>query len=343
MVRINLREVRCKNCGGTVQYSPKTVILVCNYCGSHFEIEDPIEKEVEKPDSIIPFSITKEEYHKLFLEWFIQGDYTPNDILTCFDWQNVTGIYLPFYSFSIKYNIDWSAKSGNFYTGYKNRREVEWDPSGGRVSGKFCDKGIATDFLDHRFADFCEKTEFRENKLKPFKLEYTLGFSIEPFKCSTENVFENRLKYDLNKRVRLKTVSDIPGDTYKDLKFSYDTENIKDPEKVYMPFWITSYKYKDKIYKCIIDGQDSKRIKGDKPSDNFRKWKVRFGCLPLLLSIIIFFIIVLSPEILDKYEDTITNVGFWAIFTSFILGIFARVIIIYIAKKRRKKILEKFM
>ena len=106
---VHLKEINCSNCGGQIRFEPSTQLVVCNFCGSSFDIMKAESVQTESPDSIVPFKITKQQFQRLIFPWLIQGDYTPDDILFSATLQRIDGIYLPFYLVEGEYSGSWAA------------------------------------------------------------------------------------------------------------------------------------------------------------------------------------------------------------------------------------------
>jgi hypothetical protein len=127
---IQLKEIKCPNCAGEVQFDPSMQLSVCIHCGSKFEIEQPKDIMAIAPDGIVPFNLTLEQARNIFLNWLIQGNYTPDDILAQYSLKTFSGIYLPFHLFGkLSYRANWSASCGydrqESYTDHETRYRDE--------------------------------------------------------------------------------------------------------------------------------------------------------------------------------------------------------------------------
>jgi hypothetical protein len=67
----------------------------------------------------------------------------------------------------------------------------------------------------------------------------------------------------MDEAIRQACAKMIPGDTYRDLNVKTRKYNITF-KHLLLPVWVAAYKYGDKIYQVLINGQTGK-IGGEKP------------------------------------------------------------------------------
>lgn len=369
--KITLKEIECSNCGGTIHFVPTTQLIVCNYCGTTFNIEHAKNDEIEQPDGIVPFKVTKEQFDSALMNWLIQGDYTPDDILNNSNFKNVSGLYMPFYLVQGTYNGSWSALSGidrqEQYTEYvkKSRwvgnREVEytepetryrtvtdWTPVTGGVNGNFIFLGLAANVvkkLPDNVALYFETTGWQEGELKPFDPRVISGFGIENFDLSQNEVIQLRIDPKLNNKIYSECYGMVPGSHAQNLTFNAQKQ-IVSVKKIFLPYWVVSFNYKDKIYTCAVDGQYVTRIIGNKPVDDERKNKIKsyFTAFKAMIGLYIAGLIIFT---FTDYRFTYTH-GMFALFGIIVvalIGGWAQIqkdTIIKKSQKLRMELLEKY-
>lgn len=362
---IHLKEIKCPNCAGEVQFDPSMQLSVCIHCGSKFEIEQPKDIKAIAPDGIVPFNLTLEQARNIFLEWLVQGNYTPDDILSQYSMKTFSGVYLPFYLFDkLSYRVSWSASCGydrnETYTDYetrttssgrtykepvtKTRTVTDWKPSSGEITGAYSKSSlILATGKPEKMATFCESSPCAKDSIKTFHTGYILGFGLGPFALPEKTAYENRIKQDLNKQIDKDVKRDIPGDRQRDISWNGDIYGIS-PKKLYLPYWTAVYSYKGKQYRSVIDGQASSRISGEKPQDSDKKKKVFMFFLPLII------FLVLYAAIFGFFKDNILTSSFSEYVISFgvgvsvilaIVGLVRRSRLIKQSEKIRKDMLEK--
>ena len=317
--QLQLKKIGCSNCGAELIFDPGTQMTNCNFCGSQFQIEKAQDDEIVMPDGILPFKISKQQYADSVLAWLSEGDYTPDDILKSTVFESVNGVYLPMWLYKGRYHGNWSASSG-----YKRREEysewsesqkkmvrktrtvTDWRPSSGQCSGEFtilafagAGKGIKPDI-----AIYAHGTSFLRGEIKPFDSKYTLGFSIVDFTIDEHSTWDTLGRIQADSQVESDAKQRIPGDKYKDFYCDvlYDKEQ---PLRVYVPFWITYYKYNDKEFHVYMDGTSTSRIRGTRPEDQGRKdtikkLKLKIITIGILGSIGLSFVVGLISCLIQK-------------------------------------------
>ncbi|MBM55343.1 MAG: hypothetical protein CMB32_02165 [Euryarchaeota archaeon] len=344
----SIKKICCQNCGAEIMFSPGTQLLLCNFCGSEFQIESATDSEVKSVSSILPFSTTANQFEIAALKWLSEGDYTPDDILEGSLFNNQVGMYLPMWLFNGKYDGEWSASSGydrieeywdKSYDGKKlvkkTRTVTDWRPSNGNCKGKFTFLATASNesSVPRSVKDFSHGVGFEAGELKEFKIEYTQGFSLIELELDSDEAWNYHGESQANNYVELQSRKRIPGDRYKDFYVNavYD---IDTKLSCYVPFWLRNYKYKDSEFYLYMDGTNVLRLDGVRPKDEEREsivssieTKRNWGCGGFfVLGLLLFY------ALLDSDEDAAMGVMFGAM----IVGL----IFYYVQNKKVNTILE---
>ena len=281
--QVSLKTLTCRTCGADLIFDPATQATVCNYCGNSFRVEEAVDKVVATPDGILPFKVAKEQYHQRLLEWLIEGDYTPDDILESSVFDQVNGIYLPLFMYVGKYHAPWVASAGydrkeshlttvNGKLVETTRTVTDWRPCNGEANGSFTESIFAGEHIKPEIAAFAAGCAFAGGDLKEYDPRYTLGFVMQGFTGSDEDVWNTHITGRVRAIVEADIKQKIPGDRQRDL--SYDVFTEKKAFRVYAPYWIVYYKYKGTEYHVCMDGLTSARMDGKRPEDQARKQTV---------------------------------------------------------------------
>ena len=350
-----LKKIGCDNCGGELVFSPGTQLSTCNFCGSEFNIQNATDTEVEKVDSILPFSTSADQFEIAALKWLSEGDFTPDDILESSLFNNQVGVYLPMWFFKGRYDGNWSASSGydrqeeyldKSFDGKKivkrTRTVTDWRPSSGRCNGNF--KFLATASRDSSVPssvkDFSHNVEFGRGEMKDFKAEYTQGFSLLKLELDSGEAWSIHGESQASKYVRSQSRDRIPGDHFKDFYVDavYDI-NLK--ASCYVPFWLRNYKYKDSGFHLYMDGTSVLRVDGVRPVDKERESVVgtiknirNYGCAGIAVIGIAIFGYMFSEGM--ESDQFTADQAFIALLVSIAIG----GIFYYIQNNRTKTILS---
>jgi len=347
--KLQLKKISCSNCGAELMFDPGTQMTNCNFCGSKFEIEKMDDEQIIIPHSILPFSVSKEEYEHSVLDWLSEGDYTPDDILDSAIFSSVNGLYLPMWFYQGRYDGNWSASSGydreEEYIAKskgklktKTRTVTDWRPCSGHCAGEFAVIGYAGtgESIKPKVITYAHGTSIKSINLNNFDAKYTLGFNMLEYVSDENETWDNYGTAVADSLVESRTKVKIPGDRYKD--FHVDAiYNKEKPISTYVPYWITYYNYNGKPYSVFMDGTNKTRIEGNKPVDKKRKSTVaNWTALPLIIGIIV---TILACIIVANTIDKNTNDDpAWA--GVFWIGVIVTVVITAIGTMQGQKIVK---
>jgi DNA-directed RNA polymerase subunit RPC12/RpoP len=269
---------RCDNCGAKEVLDKRDLAKNCPFCGSSHIVELEDLPGI-KPDSVIPFQITRETALSRFKKWIKSKFLAPKDLKKEQRTENFNGMYSSSWSFS--------ANTNSLYSGTLGRTETRT-----RYNGKTHTTYTTTHYfkvsgqIEQDYRDFFVQSGDRIpsamfDKLKPFNLsflkiyraEYLSGIIAEHYSRTIEvcfNDFADFVRRDLRHKIMRKhgadTVATLNIDTnYRDKQFNY----------VLLPVFIANYTYKNKLYNFYVNGASGKVV-GKYPISG---WKLFFTIL----------------------------------------------------------------
>ncbi|MEX0937790.1 MAG: zinc ribbon domain-containing protein [Pirellulales bacterium] len=277
------RHFRCENCGSELATDPEQRSFVCPFCDSTYVVEySPEATGRQRPEFVIGFAVTPEEAKEKFRRWIADNTwFRPGDLHSAKVEQKLKGIYLPFWSFTMLARSSWSASIGEYWyrtetytttvngktvTRTRQVRETEWWPlrglhhnyySGYLVSGS---RGLPQGQAD---------------RIKPFYLAalsryepyYLAGWLSEEYSVVREDALAV-CRQEFCRWEQENIAQFLPGDTYSNLAVSSEFSR-ESSDLVLLPIYLLSYRYRDKLYQFLVNGQTG-RIAGDKPVSRVR-------------------------------------------------------------------------
>jgi len=272
----DVKTFKCESCGATVSYDPALKTMACAYCGSTYVVE--VEgQQVERPGRVVPFAFARDHAEKLFWQWLGKGFFRPRDLTKKSTINEIRGVYMPFWAFDADADSDWSAdagynyteqeaytdkdEKGNTVTKYRNVTKTRWQPARGEHTAHYEDWLIsASQGLDQ---DWVGKiVPFQMEQAKPYSGDYLAGFAAEnPSLTAAEG--KVTAEVELKEKETEQCGRMVPGDTHRNLhvatrlsRWSYDL--------ALLPLWIAAYRYKDDVYRFLVNGQTGK-VEGKAP------------------------------------------------------------------------------
>jgi hypothetical protein len=277
------KQFRCQHCGAEMSVDANQFSFACPFCDSTYVLELPTGAgQRERPGFVIGFSIPPDKALVKFREWLAGGSvFHPGDLRSAQAEGKLRGVYLPFWSFSMLADSQWSAQIGEHWyrtetytvtvdgkteTRTREVQETEWWPLDGKhhnyysgylVSGS---KGLPQAQAERikpyylgalkRYAPFFLAGWFSE--------EYSVAKDAAQAACQQEF-----LRWEQQNIAKF-----LPGDTNRGLALQTEFSQVNS-DLILLPVYLLSYRYGGKLYRFLLNGQTGKTA-GDKPLSPWR-------------------------------------------------------------------------
>ena len=272
------RTFRCSSCNASIAAELDVVATVCPFCGSHHVLAQEQSTRVFKPESLLPFEVDKLTAIVKFRTWLGRGWFRPNAVkrIAANADARVQGVYLPFWTFDAQTFSDWWAEAGHHYyvterytvnvNGRKETRtrqvqKTRWVPASGKHD-EFLD-----DVLVYATRSVSENIlrviyPYDTQKLIPYRPQYLAGWRAEEYQIGLEEGWTLGQEI-IRDRLHAACGREVPGDTHRNLRIKtrFDELTFK---HVLLPVWIASYRYSNKVYNFMVNGQTGK-VRGEAP------------------------------------------------------------------------------
>ncbi len=272
--------VDCPQCGAQTVFDPNVVASHCAFCASPMvSVKAHAERQI-KPRGVVPFALEPSSAQQLFRDWIAGRWFAPNALKhTVKSAQGVRGVYVPCWTFDAETTSDYTGQRGINRTVTDTRRnsqgqmeqytriETDWYPAQGRVYVTFDDELVlASHSIPKHLAGVLEGWD--TSKLVPPADDYMAGFTVEAYQVGLEAGFaeaQERFASAIDGAVR----ADIGG--HQQRVFNIDTHyGAIQFKHLLLPVWIASYKFGEKSYRVVVNGQTGK-VQGDRP---WSVWKI---------------------------------------------------------------------
>ena len=301
------KHFQCQQCGAEVATDPNQRSYVCAFCDSTYVVELPqAETGRQPPEFVIGFAITPEQAQEAYRSWLQSNDwFRPGDLAKASVTDKLKGVYLPFWAFTMRADSRWQAQIGEYwyrtetYTttdskGNLQRRtrqvqETEWWPLDGRhhryysgylVSGS---KG-----LPH--AESLRIQPFNLPALKRYEPYFLAGWLAEEYSVERAEALAT-CREEFTQREQANIAAFLPGDRHSGLAVETRFSDVSS-DLCLLPIYILSYRYQDKVYRFLMNGQTGK-VAGDKPVSTSRI-AIAVGVGLLLIAAIVVAALVIS-------------------------------------------------
>jgi ribosomal protein S27E len=263
-----VRTSQCQECGASVSFAENVTATTCDFCGSSQVLEQEANRKVLRPESLVPFQRDRSEAQEKFSSWLHGLWFRPSDLKHKARVSEMSGVYVPYWTFDATVHSNWTAQAGYYYyvtetytardaqgrTVQKTRqvRKVRWVPAWGSRSDHFDDVLIcASRGLP---VDLARKLKtFDTASLVPYEPSFLAGWKAEEYAVELNDGWKQAVDH-MESAQEQRCRRDVPGDTQRflNVRNRFHDETFK---HVLLPIWISAYRYHDKVYRFLVNGQ----------------------------------------------------------------------------------------
>jgi hypothetical protein len=285
----------CQSCGAQVLCEPGYRSYECAFCGSTYVVELPGQAEARlSPEFVVPFRVDRKQAQTLFDGWCHRGLFTPGDVRKAARLDKLKGIYLPFWTFSMRADSEWHAEIGEYWQQSvgknKNIRRTEWH-------------GLAGHHHSYHYQYLVSGSpglpQVEAKAVYPFDLlamqryrpELLAGWLAEPLSVSRDQAVatcHERFREQEGERIQ----AFLPGDTQRNLDWTTRFSEVSD-DFVLLPFWIGAYNYQGKVFRFVVNAQTGTAT-GTRPKS---PWKIGAAVFLAVLAAFLIFLLVRSFQV----------------------------------------------
>lgn len=268
----DVRVVSCQTCGATVTFGGTTIAQRCDFCSSQHVLEQDAHRNVIRPESLVPFSVDQATAQSKFRAWLGSSWFRPGDLTSRASVEELAGVYIPFWTFDASVHSRWRAEAGHHYyeqevvvengqKRHRNVRKTRWVPARGERRDRYDDVlVVASRGLPEKLAD--RLATFDTRQLRPYDPSYLAGWRAEEYAVGLDDAW-TKAAAKIERQQQANCARDVPGDTHRHLQV-HNTFSDKTFKHILLPLWISSYRYGDKVYRCLVNGQTGE-VSGEAP------------------------------------------------------------------------------
>ncbi len=265
---VKTKTVICKACGAESIYDSLQTSAVCPFCGSN-QVMDQNDEDTIAPGGVVPFKVSDKEASQLFKTWIGNKFYCPKLAKESAKADKFKGIYLPYWTFDAQTHSEYKGEYGieHEYTdseGEKHSR-TDWHRTSGTYQ-EFFDDELVLASTKHAASMMKGIEPFDTENNVGYKPEYIAGFVAERYSVGLEDGWK-LAKKSIEQKIRAGIANKIEREHNAD-ESRVDFVNTEFSELTYkyllLPIWMSSFKYKDKIYQFVVNGQTGK-VSGETP------------------------------------------------------------------------------
>jgi DNA-directed RNA polymerase subunit RPC12/RpoP len=285
------RTVKCSACAAEFSFDGAVHADACPYCGGAIVTDTGVRRQF-KPRALVPFAIEAKDARDRLKDWLGSLWFAPSDVQRyAREEGRLTGVYVPYWTFDAETRSRYSGERGTAHqvpqrmlvqeqgrtverTVY--RTEMRWSPASGRVARAFDDiLVLASRTLPRHVVE--RLGSWRLGALVPYRDEYVSGFRSEAYQVDLEDGFA-LAREEMAAAIRQDVAMDIGGDAQRIHSIETDYGRITF-KHVLLPIWSAAYRYGDKAYRFVVNGQTGE-VQGERP---YSVWKIALAVVVALV------------------------------------------------------------
>ncbi len=275
------RFTRCGNCGAEVELHETTHAAECPFCATPVVMDTGTHRHI-KPQAVLPFVLSEKDARDAMTRWLGRLWFAPNGLQEyARKGRKMNGIYVPYWTYDADTKSKYIGERGDDYYVTKTvmkdgkseevqERHTRWRPASGRVARFFDDVLVlASKSLPKRYTDALEPWQLGE--LKPYSPDFLAGFQAEGYQIALDEGYAEAQQI-MQAQIAQDIRRDIGGDHQRIHSVNTDYQDVTF-KHVLLPVWMAAYKYRDKSYRFVVNGQTGK-VQGERP---WSAWKIAFA------------------------------------------------------------------
>lgn len=265
--------LRCDGCGAAVEYDLRVQAPKCAFCGSLAHVErshDPIEAA----ERFVPFRVAQPAAHQSLKAWLgTLGFFRPSDLASASTLERLTPLWFVGWSVDCEALVSWTADTN------AGRGRSKWAPHAGQFPVKLrsllvsASRGLSAGEVARLAPGF----DLSSAQPAPHDMA---GAVIERFDVQRSSA-RAVVSQGIEATAAAMAKPHLPGSASRKLKVapllrSFETTRFA------LPAWVLAYRYRGKVYRAVVHGQDARIVFGDAPRSY---WKM-LGVVAAVLGVV---------------------------------------------------------
>lgn len=289
--------VKCGKCGAEQQLPPNHFAAVCTFCASPL-VSKSYARRAIKPRAMVPFQVDRARAQDEFRRWVARLWLAPKELKRYAQSDAaMAGAYLPYWTYDCRTDTRYTGERGEDYyttenyttrnsagetvTATRRVKHTNWTPASGTIEHFHDDVLVlASQSLPASLRGAASAWHLKS--LVPYQPEFVSGYRAEAYQTGLADGFK-AAKQSIDAAVMGLIRQDIGGDQQRvrEATTRYGEVTFK---HVLLPVWMSAYRFRDKTYRFLVNGQTGE-VAGESPLSWFKvTW--------LVVAVIVFLVIV---------------------------------------------------
>jgi len=267
------KVLRCDGCGAALTYDVHAQAPRCAFCGSVAHLEES-EDPLEEAEGYLPFRVAPDVAREALRGWLGSlGWFRPDDLASQSSVDALTPLWWVGWTFDVEALVSWTADSD------AGANRSRWAPHSGQVpmtlraSLVSASRGLKEDEVARLAASY----DLAQAAPTPHPME---GAQIERFdvqRSGARRIVQRALEAEAARHAR----QYVPGSAIRNLHAAVLPKRLSTRRWAF-PCYVLAYRYRDRLYRAIVHGQDARIVFGAAP---YSLAKILAVVVPIVLAI----------------------------------------------------------
>jgi hypothetical protein len=250
--------LQCSSCGAAVSYDVHARAPRCAFCGSEVHVKTP-DDPVDQAELFLPFTVDRARAERAFRTWLSGlGWFRPRDLRAASQLESMRPLMWVAWVFDAESLVSWTADSD------AAAGRADWAPHAGQTDMRFDDvigsasRGLTDDETRKLVESYHLPTATNQLPADPVEIvleqfELPRSSARQQVRAQIRRIVTHRLEG-----------GHIPGTRYRHLHMSILLRRLV-TRRMAFPAWVIAYRYRSKLYRFVLSGQDAECLMGDAP------------------------------------------------------------------------------
>jgi hypothetical protein len=278
--------VRCDRCGAALTYSAEAQGSHCAFCGSVTRLEQPADPP-ETATEFLPFRVSPEAAQAALGAWLRRlGSFRPSDLSTAARLEKLRSLFFCAWIFDADALVSWAADS-NAGSG-----RSAWAPHAGQERMVFRAVLVpATRGLTERECRWLAPAyDLATASPAPSGPPGAIVEHFDVQRAAARAIIAEAVRATAKGTL---THGHIPGSTFRNVHAEALLHGLA-TRRLGLPAYVMAYRYKDRLYRVLVHGQDARFVFGDAPHSWVKILLVVFAVVAAIALVIAIIVAALS-------------------------------------------------
>ena len=279
---VDVQILRCTGCGAAAAFDPEHQGLSCIFCDSVVKSEI-VHDPMEQSKHFLPFTVDPDDARAALRRWLGSlGWFRPGDLTSSARLEHLRPLWWVGWVFDAEALVSWSGDSN------EGAWRSAWAPHSGQTNMTFDDllipasRGLTEDEANV-VGPCCDLMTAHKTP------EGAEGATIEQFDVHRSLARRQIVSAIERFAAHRVTQHHIPGTRHRKVKAAVLLRDLA-TRRLSFPAWVLAYRYKSRLYRVVVCGQDASCVTGSAPRSIAKILAVVLGCilgLGILLAMIV--------------------------------------------------------